>query len=164
MPNLPIGKIVKTQGLKGEVKIYPYADYSFIKNAKHFFDKNGKELIVASLRENQKMLYAKFKDIETIEQAQALVNSELYLDRDELAVKDDEYVVGDLLSAKVFLDSGEDYGEIVDINNYGATDILVILGKYGKWQVPFITDLIQSIDKENKIIILKKKRFEEVKV
>ena len=164
MGKLLIGKIVKTQGLKGEVKIYPYADYSFIQHTKHFYKQNGEELQVTSLRQSQNMFYAKFVGIDSIEQAQKLVNLELYLYREEFEVKDDEFVVSDLIGLTVLLDSGENYGEIVEINNYGATDILVISGKYGKWQVPFLADLVQSVDSNNKIIVLNKKRFEEVKV
>ena len=164
MEKLLIGKIVKTQGLKGEVKIYPYAEMSFIQNAKHFYLNNGEELKIESLRQNKNMLYAKFSSINNIDEAQKFVNLELFLDKEEFDVKEDEFIVGDLLNAKVLLDSGEDYGEIIEVNNYGATDIFVIYGKYGKWQVPFIKDLVSSIDKVNKVIILNKKRFEEVKV
>ena len=47
---------------------------------------------------------------------------------------------------------------------YGSADVLTISGKLGKWQVPYIKDLVESIDKQNKIMVLNAKRFDEVKV
>ena len=52
----------------------------------------------------------------------------------------------------------------MEINNYGSADIFVISGKFGKWQFPFIDDVVQEINKKEKKIILIKKRFDEVKV
>lgn len=163
MSNILIGKIVKAQGLKGEVKIYPEADAQSICKVKHFFI-GQKEYLVQTIRVYQNMLFVKFVDVNSREQAECLINKSVYLPKEEIALSQDEYLIDDLLNLKVLLDNGEDYGEIIEVNNFGASDILVIFGKYGKWQVPFIKDLVVKVDKDNNCIILSKSKFEDLKV
>lgn len=165
MSKLCIGKIVKAQGLKGDVKIYPYTDLSMFEDLKSIYvgeetDKSN----IEHMRFYNNMVYIKLENSNDRNQAEALCGNEIYIDKEEANVKSGEYLVDDLLGVKVLLDNGQDMGEIIDIANFGAADIITVSGKYGKWQVPFVEDIVQTIDLENNIIIFFKKRFDEVKI
>lgn len=165
MNRIVIGKIVKAQGIKGEVKVYPLGDLSFFENLKEVYLNNSQiKSQISSTRINQKMAFIKFNHINNRNDAEAMVGTELYLDREDFELEDDEYLVDDLLGMKVMLDNGQDMGEIVEINNYGSADIFVINGKFGKWQFPFVEGVATEINKSSNIMILSKKRFDEVKV
>ena len=165
MSKIIIGRIVKAQGLKGEVKVYPLADLSFFENLEEVYLNNSTtKTQIQSLRFQQNMVIIKLPTVTDRTGAEKMVGVELYLERDDFELQEDEYLVDDLLGMKVFLDNGQDMGEIVEINNYGSADVFVLLGKFGKWQFPFVEDIAVEINKQENKIILNKKRFDEVKV
>ena len=166
MSRIVIGRIVKAQGLKGEVKIYPLADLSFFKGLKEVYLNNNalEKTDVESLRFHQNMVIMKFPFALNRTIAEKMIGTELYLEREDFSLQEDEYLADDLLGMNVFLDNGQDMGEIVEINNYGSADVFVVSGKFGKWQFPFVDDILVEINKKDRQIILSKKRFDEVKV
>ena len=165
MSKIIIGKIVKAQGLKGEVKVYPLADLSFFENLKEVYLNNiSTKTQIQSLRFQQDMVIIKFTNVADRTMAEKMVGTELFLEREDFNLQEDEYLVDDLLGMNVLLDNNQDMGEIIEINNYGSADIFVVSGKFGKWQFPFLKDVVVEINKQKKQIILSKKRFDEVKV
>lgn len=165
MAKLCIGKIVKAQGIKGELKVYPETDLCFFENLSAVYLNNQEfKTQIKVNRITGGMVYISLSSVIDRNTAEKMVGTKLYLDREDFVLTDDEYLADDLIQSKVFLTNGENYGEITEVNNYGSSDILTILGKYGKFQVVLIENLINSFDKENKIIILNADKFNEVKV
>lgn len=162
---LEIGKIVKAQGLSGEVKVIPYTDDKNMANLQYVLV--GEKQVRFDVAKSVCRLGFCFLTLSGVDdrtKAEGLVGQVLYIDKSDLIIAEDECVIDDLMGMKVFLSSGENYGEIISVEQYGSADVITVSGQYGKWQFPYITDLVESVDKANKVMVLNAKRFEEVKV
>ena len=157
---LEIGQIVNTFGVKGMVKIVPYTDdikrfdnlktiYVITKNKKTKYE-------IEEIKYHKNMVLAKLKGIDTMNDAELLKQSSVQIERkDAISLEKDTYFIVDLIGAKVITDENEELGNIVDIFNTGSNDIYVVKDELGKQiLLPAISEVIKSIDIENKKIIV----------
>ena len=157
---LEIGQIVNTFGVKGIVKVVPFTDNveRFKELITVFLEKNNKieEKQIEETKFHKNMVLVKFKNIETIEEAEKYVNAYLKVDRENaIKLEDDEYFIADLLGSQVYTDENELLGKLEDIYNTGSNDIYVIKDEKGKQiLLPAIADVIKNIDVENQKIIV----------
>lgn len=164
MSKLLIGEITKPQGLKGEMKVYPYADNSFFEGLKEvYIDDNDVKTTLLNCSVKNNGIFIKVGGVDTIEKAEMMRGIKLYLDRKDVDAGD-SFLIDDLIGLTVMTDDGQNYGEIQYIEKYGSADIVTINGQFGKWQFPYIWDLVLNVDLGNKIMTISKKRFDEVKV
>lgn len=165
MSLIEIGKIVKAQGLSGEVKVMPYADDENMGKLSYVYvGENGQKCDVVKAVCRLGFCFVTLAGVDDRTKAEKLVGQVLFIDKADLSVAEGECIIDDLIGMKVILSSGEDYGEIVMVEQYGSADVITLNGKFGKWQFPFINDVVESVDKSNKIMVLNAKRFEEIKV
>jgi 16S rRNA processing protein RimM len=148
---LEIGKIVKAHGLKGEVKVMPWCDSpEILCDFDEVFLKNGEVLKVRSSRVVKGMALMKFSGIDTIEQAEKLVNTVLYADREDFVLEDGVYFIQDLIGITVKESAtGKIYGEITDVLQTGANDVYVVKGNKSENKellIPAIADVVISTD------------------
>lgn len=156
---LELGKVNNTHGLKGEVKCTLWCDdISYAQQLKKvYLDKNGdKSLTLISARPQKNVAILKFAEITTIEQAESIKGAVLYCDRDDAVIDDDAYYLADIIGCYVVdIDTEEEYGKIVDIQNYGSCDIYDI-ESWGKHTlIPAIPDIIKEIDTEYQVVRIK---------
>ena len=128
-----IGKIANTHGLKGEMKVFPTTE-----DVQRFTLLIGKEVFVIhnnmptqytiqGVKYHKNMAIVKFKDIDTIEQAQALKNATIKIPRDlALPLAEDEFYLKDIYDMEVATEDGEYLGIIVDIMQTGANNVYVV--------------------------------------
>ena len=92
---LETGKITGTHGLKGEVRVQPWADSpEFLAEFDELYlDKGAKKIGITSSRVHKNMLIMKIKGIDTVEQADALRNKVLYMNRDDVELEDGAYFI-----------------------------------------------------------------------
>ena len=159
-----IGKIVKTIGIKGEVKVIGYTDSldRFKKLNNFYLDGKEFECEKASIRND--FVALKIKGYDTPELALELKDKLIYVDRkDAVKLKLDQYFVCDLIGLKLINSKNEEVGTVVDVENYGASDILdcTINGK--ECSVPFIENIFSEINIEKGYAIVGD-RFYEVLV
>ncbi len=161
-----VGTIVKAQGLKGEVKVYPDSDISFLQNLSYVFlsENDTYKRKVKSVRVYKDMAYLLLEGVTSRDIAESMVGTKLYVEKDDIMLEENEYLADEIIGYSVLLDNGEEYGEVKEINNYGATEIFVIEGMYGTWQVPNVPGLITLVDQSSKTIVFSKVRFNEVRV
>lgn len=162
---LIIGKILKAQGIKGEVKVMPLTDdinrFLLLKNA-YIGDIRHN---VENVRIVGEFAYIKFKDIDTRNDAELLSGIYLSVDRED-AVKLPEHTwfIADIIGCSVYIDK-KIIGTVVDVLQNSTVDVYVVSNDKGKEiMFPALKDLLLNVDIENKKIILDKKRFEEVAV
>ena len=156
---LEIGQIINTFGIKGMVKIKPFTE-----NTKKRFDnlkkvyiktkKEKKEYEIEEIKYHKEMVLAKFKGIETIEEAEKFRNSYLLINREnEKPLEKGTYYIVDMVGLEVYTDEGEKLGILDDIFNSGSSDIYVVKNELGKQiLLPAIKDVIKNIDMENRKI------------
>ena len=160
LPNLEIGQIVNTFGIKGMVKVKPFTDdiKRFDSLKKVYIEKNSnkKEYEIEEVKYHKNMVLIKFKGIENIEQAERLRNSYLTISRDSAEeLEEGRYYVVDLLGMEVYTDEQILLGTLEDIFNTGSNDIYVVKNEEGKQiLLPAIQDVIKKIDIENKKVIV----------
>ncbi len=156
---LELGKVNNTHGLKGEVKVSLWCDsIDFVKNLDCvYLDKNGeKSLTLLSARAQKNVGILKFAEITTIEQAENLKGKILYCDREDAKIDDGSYFLADIIGCYVVdIDTEEEYGKIVDIQNYGSCDIYDV-ESWGKHTlIPAIPDIIKEINTEYQVVRIK---------
>ena len=160
LPNLEIGQIVNTFGIKGMVKVKPFTDdirrFDELKTV--YVEKNGNqtEYEIEEVKYHKDMVLIKFKGIDKVEQAEMLRNSYLTVSRDSIEkLEEGRYYIVDLLGLEVYTDEQILLGTLEDIFNTGSNDIYVVKDKQGKQiLLPAIQDVIKQMDIENKKIIV----------
>ena len=100
------------------------------------------------------MVLAKFKGIETIEEAEKFRNSYLLINREnEKPLEKGTYYIVDMVGLEVYTDEGDKLGILYDIFNSGSSDIYVVKNELGKQiLLPAIKEVIKNIDMENRKI------------
>lgn len=158
LPNLEIGQIVNTFGIKGQIKVKPFTDdiRRFDNLKEVYVEKNNtkKEYEIEEVKYHKDMVLIKFKGIETVEQAEKLKNSYVTISRDSTEeLEEDRYYIVDLLGLEVYTDEQILLGILEDIFNTGSNDIYVVKSSDGKQiLLPAIKDVVKNIDIENKKI------------
>lgn len=154
---LECGKIVTTQGIRGEVRVQPWCDTpSFLLDFETLYlDKGSKLIKIQKSRVQKNVVILKIEGVETAEQAVLLRNQVLYIKRSDAQLGDDEYFVQDLIGCTVLdVDTGKNYGTIFDVESAGgANDIYCIENENGKkYYVPVIPQVVLERDIENGIV------------
>ncbi len=159
LPNLEIGQIVNTFGIKGMVKVKPFTDdikrFDELKTICVEKNSNKTEYEVEEVKYHKDMVLIKFKGIDKVEQAENLRNSYLTISRNSVEeLEEGRYYIVDLLGLEVYTDEEILLGTLEDIFNTGSNDIYVVKNEKGKQiLLPAIQDVIKQIDIENKKII-----------
>ena len=98
-------------------------------------------------RPTPKGLLVDLDGIEDRSAVAALRGQELALDRHELDdLEDEEFYVGDLVGMRAYGTSGEDFGEVVEVIETPAHEILVLEDEYGQRYVPFTLEHVPDLD------------------
>lgn len=158
---LCIGKIVKTIGIKGEVKVIGYTDnLSRFKSLTSFFiDENEYMCQSASIRNG--FVALKILGVDCPEQAEKFKDKLIYVDRKNAVKLDtDRYFIADLIDCEIVDDSGNFLGKITDVENFGASDILVFEKDNKEFRVPFLMELFEKIDVEQNVLVATEKFYE----
>lgn len=154
---LMCAKIVNTHGINGEVKALLYADSpSFFDKIKKLYTKTGSVLQIRSTRTQRGMLIFKFDGIDSVDEAEKLRDTELYVKREDAGeLPEGRYYIADLLGLSVFTDEGRDLGKVADVFSTGANDVYTVKGRDKEFLIPVIDDVILSTDIEGGKIIIK---------
>lgn len=157
---LELGQIVNCKGLKGEVKVNSFTDDNtkFERIPKVFIKQKDtlKEYEIEKVGYNKNQVIIKFKNINTIEEAEKLRNSYIVIDRETLdPLPEGVYYIADLIGLDVFTEANEYLGKVDDIFSTGSNDVYVVKDELGKQKLlPGIDEVIKVIDIESGKIIV----------
>ena len=162
MEYLQVGTLIKTIGLKGEVKVYPtthFRDSRFKKGNHLFLFKNGelvKELTIKAHRSNGNCDNLIFEEISSIEEAEKILHHELCVIKDNKLLKKEMYYYSDLFGMDVYFDNGNYIGKVKNVEEYTSYQTLRVAQKEGKdVLIPFLKQFVLEVDLESKKIIVK---------
>lgn len=161
---LEIGQIVSTHGIKGEIRLNPWADSpEFVKKYKRFYtDKLGSnELKAVAVRPHGNIVIIKFDGIDTVEDATAMRNKVLYIRRSDAKLPKGSYFIEELIDCDVFDadDNSICYGKITDVSQTGANDVWYITDESGKeYLIPAIPSVVIDTDIEKCKVIIRPMR------
>jgi len=146
---LEMGQIVSTHGIKGEVRVKALCNSPEILAELDdllYFDKGNKPATIIRSRVQKNIVIMEIEGITTVEQAQALRNSILYINHDEYPLEDGEYFIDDIIGTNVVDDkSGEMYGQVTDVFQTGANDVYEIKGNKS-FLIPVIPQVVVKTD------------------
>ena len=156
---LETGKIVGTHGVKGAVRVQPWADNAdFLKKFKVFYlDNNGaSKLTVEQVKPANTIVIVKFKGIDSVPEAETLRNKIIYINRDDAKLPKGSYFIEDLFGIEVYnLDDNRFLGKITDVSFTGANDVWHIEKDGKEYLFPAVKEMIDTIDIDGEKIVIK---------
>lgn len=154
MDLIETGKIINTHALRGEVKIDPWADSAeaFCAFKRLFID--GAEHRVERSRVQRGFVIAKLTGIDSIDAAEAVKNKTVSVPREDVALPDGGYLIGDLVGCAACDSDGADLGKITDIITLPRGEVLEIRGTR-EILVPLNSEFVTGVDLEGKRVTLR---------
>jgi len=154
---MSVGKIGKTHGLKGEVKVFSLNDdlerFKTLKSV--YIDGQIRKVEGCKLQHDRGIL--KIEGIDSIEQAELYRNKFLMVKReDAVELEEDSYYVADLIGCFVYDDAGVELGKVFDVLHTPGNDVYWVKGN-NKEEVliPVLKDIVVSVDIESHKIVIK---------
>ena len=171
---LRVGKIVKPQGIKGEVKVLPTTSdldkFKKIKSIILHMDEEAKDeeiekcvdleiKKITGVKYLKDFVILKLENIDKVEDAEKLRNLSIYIKREDSGdLKTNEYFVADLKELKVVdYKNDKEIGIVADILETKNQNILVVKkDKNSKKEIliPLVDEFVKKIDLDNKKIIV----------
>lgn len=155
-----VGEIINTQGIKGELRVWPLTDFPerFAKDGVFVFEKNGviKKLTVEQARPHKKFLVIKFKEVPDMNAAEELIGGVLKVVKGELVqLPENTYYIFEIIGMEVITDEGIVLGKIKEVLQTGSNDVYVVAGESKDYLIPAIKEIVKQVDRENKQIYIK---------
>jgi len=157
---IPVGKIIKSHGIKGELKVSIYN-----KNSETLvnglivwfnFDNKFKNYQIKYVRGSIKNTIVKLNQIENIDQIGFLISKEIFVSRNDFpAVSGNNYYLSDLIGMKILDKNERSLGIVIDVLNLPAHDVILIEYKGKEVMIPNVDDFIKLFDFKNNIIRVK---------
>ena len=151
-------KSIKTIGLKGDLKFFSLTSFEDIRYKKGsiIYLKNNEEYTPYEIEKASfkggNIFQIKFKNINSIEEAEKLINKEFYAIKDESILFENEFYYDDLLLSDVFDEDNNHLGRIISIEEFPAQITLKIqkTSQKSTFLVPFNDFFVRNVDIKNK--------------
>jgi len=154
-----IGKVVATQGNKGEVRIVPLTDFPdrFQNIERIYLVQKEKKPVTTEIERawhHKGFVILKFKDYDSISQAAELKGFFIAIPKEErMKLKKDEYYIDEVMGLEVENEDGKRLGKIIDVVRNPGNDVYVVKNDKELW-VPAIKEVVKKIDLENKKMVI----------
>jgi 16S rRNA processing protein RimM len=158
-----VGKIVNTQGIKGEVRVISTTDFPEERYKKGnvlflFLPKNETpvQLTIKSHRKHKNFDLLLFEGYENINEVEKFREGILKVPESQLGeLEEGEFYFHEIIGCLVFTMDGEEVGKVTEILTPGANDVWVVKGKKGKENlIPYIDEVVKKVDLKEKIILI----------
>ncbi|MEJ8553625.1 ribosome maturation factor RimM [Tepidibacter sp. Z1-5] len=154
-----IGQIVKVQGLKGDMRVYPLTDYKerFEEiDWVYISDDTKTKYEIEKVRYKGNVVILKIKGIDSINDAEKLVKKYLKIPRENAReLEEDEYFISDLIGIKAYTVDGEYVGVLDEVLQTGANDVYLIKNDENKEiLIPAIKKFVPELSIEDKKMII----------
>lgn len=146
---LDAGEIVNTHGIRGEVKIMPWADSPEFLCQFDTFYMDGKPVKVLSARPHKTMVLSQLEGVDTVEKAMRLKGKVLSIDRTGVELPDGRHFLADLMGLTVLDNAtGEELGTIEDILTPPAHEVYVVRGRGKEYMIPAVDAFLAETNVE----------------
>ena len=154
---LNVGRIGRAHGILGEATIEVRTDDPEIRFAigAELITDNG-NLKVSSARVHNGIMLLGFEGITDRNAIEKLRNTLLYaeVDINQPGQTADDYHIQQLIGLTALLEDGSKYGTVTDVLNLPAQDCLAIKTDSGEVLIPFVRQLVPTVDLERKEIVV----------
>jgi 16S rRNA processing protein RimM len=159
---LKVGQIVNTQGIKGEVRVYPLTDYKerFEELEWVYMDTDTeKKYYIEKVKYKSNLVILKFKGIDDINVAERFRDKYLTISKDNArALEEDTYLITDLIGLKVYTVEGEFIGTVKDVIQAAGNDVYEISSANTAGKsilIPAVGEFIKNVNLENDTMTVK---------
>ncbi len=152
-----LGKIINTHGLKGELRIisdFKYKDRILKPNAYLYLGKEKIREKIISYRKHKNYDMVCFQGYVNINEILKYKGKFVFIAKEDLLLKDNEYLNEDLINLEVFCDK-KLVGKVIRIDNYSNNEVIVIKNDKKEYLIPYVFDIIETINLEKGNIIIK---------
>ncbi len=126
---LEAGRIVNTHGVRGEVRIEPWADEAaFLTRFKRFY-MDGQPVKVRSCRVHKTLCIASLEGIDDVNAAMALKGKVIFIDRKDAKLPKGTVFLQDILGARVVDEDGNELGVLEQVLPAPAASVYVVKGE-----------------------------------
>lgn len=164
MDKIKIGKIVNTIGLNGQLKFLLLGtNDTILKTAKKLYIGNFDEKFECEMfsKKSGSVYSLKLLNYNDINDVEKFKNCDVYIEHNNQNIDINQFFVADLVGCQIFFD-GNNAGTVTDVENFGASDILVFEQYKKEFRVPFVDEYIEQVDTKNKQIFASDKFLEGV--
>lgn len=137
------GQIVNTHGIRGEIKVQPWADSPDFLLQFDSFLIEGKEYTVEKSRVNGSCVLIKLQGVDSIDDAQLFRGKTISFKRSQYTPKKG-YFIADLIGLEVRSD-GITIGTLKDVLQYPGNDVWVVKGK-SEYLIPAVPAFIKEVN------------------
>ena len=146
---IPVGRVTRTHGLKGELKFYPFEKNGITVQSGQKICLEKMQLKVESVRGTKSPFILKLDGINSIEDTKSLVGQEVRVARKDFEpLPEGEFYRFEIEGLKVFDDTGKYYGVVEEIVETGSNDVYIVRGEGKEWLIPMIDSVVHTIDLE----------------
>ena len=166
---LMIGEVLKPQGIKGEVKIKPYAaNHDDFRRWKTLYVKQGESYQPVKIKCNrvhEGFVYATLGECASMEDAEKFRAVQLYVDRPHAnPLEEDEVYISDLIGCEGIDEDGKSIGELTDVLQHGMVDVYVFKMKGKSVMAPALKAVFPTVNVAEKRISVVREKLDEVAV
>jgi len=152
---LEAGQIVNTHGVRGEVKVLPWADGpEFLLDFKTLYI-DGQAMRVRSSRVQKTFVVLGFEGIDDINAAMRLKQKTVCIDRADARLPEGRFFVVDLLGASVRDEQGREIGRLREILDLPAGQVYLVWDGKTEHQIPAVPEFVLHTDLEAGIITVR---------
>lgn len=157
-----LGQIINVRGLKGELKIASFSDFSTLRyqagQILYFYDENNDvrlEFKVSKYSKVANFIYLKVEGIDDIDTANKYRNYYVqYAISDLPKLDDDNYYYYELLDCVVNIEGVGEVGKVIAIEDNAAHPLLRVKGEK-EILIPFVKYFLLDVDVKNKHILIR---------
>lgn len=155
MKKIIVGKIINTQGIRGELKVQRTNNEPFDRQIYYYIGDLDTPFEIIKARTDGQIAYIKLKDYDNINDVLVFKNKFIYVSETDLYDLDqDEFYIKDLIGLEVVNSQGEKIGHIKDILTYAANDIYLLECQDGEKLVPAVKEFIKKVDLESGQVVI----------
>jgi len=146
---LEAGRIVNTHGIRGEVKIQPWADSpDFLAGFKCIYI-DGSPVGIISAKIHKGCVIAALEGVTDIESAVRLKNKTITIARDDAPLDEGSFFIADLIGLHAIdAQTGKEIGVLAEVLSLPSNNVYVIRGAR-EMLVPAVPEFVVETDMEN---------------
>ncbi len=145
---------MNTHGVRGEVKIEPWADdAAFLTRFRRFW-LDGAPVKVRSCRVHKTMCICALEGVDDVNAAMALKSKVLFIDRDDAKLPKGTLFIQDILGASVVDESGKELGVLEEVLPAPAASVYVVRGER-EILIPDVPAFILDKDAERGVVTVR---------
>ena len=151
---LEAGKIVNTHGVRGEVKIQPWADSpAFLQGFQTIYI-DGAPVRVLGSRVHKACLIAALEGVADVNAAMRLKNKTVFIDRDDASLEPGAFFLQDIVGASVRDESGAELGTLADVLELPAGNVYVVRGPR-EILIPAVPEFVLETDVDAGVVTVR---------